>query len=294
MEAASRMLALRKTYSLMNPSPEHNASSSSFPIVQRGDWDGVFDGQRTTAADVLLKATLQKSPDGGSGAFLGLANDGQRYWIKPLNNAQGERVPITEQIVGRVGSLLGVPTCEVRTISISEDFAGWEFRPGRALEPGIAHASLNVEDAIFTRALDRHMDDDNSRRYVFLFALYDWCWGGDVQGLLAAKDDNRFYSHDHGWYLPPEGPNWTINDLAAQADIPRELSTNLDGVGVSAAEEVASMLESMERDQLQSALSGIPSVWPASDDELEWVGFFLEKRAPLVAQRIKQRFRSPS
>ena len=193
-----------------------------------------------------------------------------------------------------MGNILGAPTCEIRTISISEEFAGWEFRPGRTLEPGIAHASLHVEDAIFTRGLDRRMDDDNSRRYAFLFALYDWCWGGDAQGLLAAKDENRFYSHDHGWYLPPEGPNWTAADLAAQVDTPHELSTSPNGIGASAAEEVARKLEATESDMLQNALAGIPSVWPVTDDELEWVGFFFEKRAPIVAQRVRQRFRRTS
>lgn len=278
----------------MNPAPEHSKTTRALPVIQRADWNGLLNGQRATTAEVALKAALQQSRTGGSGAFLGLADDGQRYWIKPLNNAQGERVPITEQIVGRIGNLLGAPTCENRTIAISEEFAGWEFRPGRTLEPGIAHASLHVEHAIFTRALNHRADDDNSRRYAFLFALYDWCWGGDVQGLLAAKDENRFYSHDHGWYLPPEGKTWTVADLDANADVPHELPTNPNGIGASVAEEVAASLEAAKRSALQKALAGIPSVWPVNDDELEGVGFFLEKRAPIVAQRIRQRFRRAS
>ena len=118
--------------------------------------------------------------------------------------------------------------------------------------------------------------------------------GGDVQGLLAAKDENRFYSHDHGWYLPPEGKTWTVADLDANADVPHELPTNPNGIGASVAEEVAASLEAAKRSALQKALAGIPSVWPVNDDELEGVGFFLEKRAPIVAQRIRQRFRRAS
>ena len=278
----------------MNPSPEQVKNTSSGPVIQRADWDGALKEQRATSAEVILKAALQKSPSGGSGAFLGLADDGQRYWIKPLNNAQGERVPITEKIVGRMGHLLGAPTCEIRTILISEEFAGWEFRPSRKLEPGIAHASLHVEHAIFTRTLDHRMDDDNSRRYAFLFALYDWCWGGDAQGLLAVKDENRFYSHDHGWYLPPEGKTWTIADLDANVDVPHELSTKHNDIGASAAEEVARVLEGVTKNVLQGALAAIPSVWPVTDEELEWTGFFFEKRASMVAERLRQRFRRES
>ena len=258
--------------------------------MHRADWNGLLTGQRPTSAEVRLKAPLQQSSAGGSGAFLGLADDRRRYWIKPLNNAQGQRVPITEQIVSRVGKLIGAPTCEARTIAVGQELAGWEFRPQRRLEPGIAHASLHVEDAVFVSALDRRVDDDNPRRHAFLFALYDWCWGGDVQGLLAVREENRFYSHDHGWYLPLEGPTWTVADLESQADVPHELPGKIDGISSGAAEEVAKALEGARMDRLQEALAAIPAIWPVSDDELECVGFFLEKRAPAVAQRIRKRF----
>ena len=259
--------------------------------MQRADWNGLLQAQRATVAEVHLKAPLQPSSVGGSGAFLGLADDGHRYWIKPLNNAQGERVPITEQIVGRAGSLIGAPTCEVRTIAVSEEFAGWEFRPGGRLEPGIAHASLHVEEAVDTRELDYRVDDDNSRRHAFVFALYDWCWGGDVQGLLAVREENRFYSHDHGWYIPPEGPAWTIAALESQVEAAHELSTSIDDISAGIADEVAAALEAVQRDAIRQALATIPSIWPVSDEELEWVGFFLEKRAPAVGQRMRQKFR---
>lgn len=271
--------------------PEQSHATRAPPAVRRADWNGLLTGQRATTAEVQLKATLQQSSAGGSGAFLGLANDGQRYWIKPLNNFQGERVPITEQIVGRAGSLIGAPTCEVRTIAIGEDFAGWEFRPGRRLVPGIAHGSLHVEEAVFTRALDHRVDNDNSRRHAFVFGLYDWCWGGDVQGLFDLRGENRFFSHNHGWYLPPEGSTWTTDDLEAHVDIPRELSANDDGIGASIADEVAAALGAVQRDTIRQALAMIPSNWPVNDNELECVGFFLEKRAPAVAQRIRHRFR---
>ena len=270
--------------------PEQSHATRAPSAVRRADWNGLLTAQRATTADVQLKATLKQSSAGGSGAFLGLGDDRQRYWIKPLNNAQGERVPVTEQIVGRAGNLIGAPTCKVRTIAIGDEFAGWEFRQGQALEPGIAHASLNVEDAVFTRALDHRVDDDNSRRHAFVFGLYDWCWGGDVQGLFALRDENRFYSHDHGWYLPPEGPTWTIDELEAQVDMSHELSTNVDGIGASIANEVAAALEAVQRNSIRDALAMIPSNWPVNDDELECAGFFLEKRAPAVAQRIRRRF----
>ncbi len=275
----------------MKPDADRSEAAPALPAVQRADWNGLLAGQRVTTAEVSLKLAVRQSSAGGSGAFLGLADDERHYWIKPLNNAQGERVPITEQIVGRAGSLIGAPTCKVRTIAIGEEFAGWEFRPGHQLVPRIAHASLNVEDVVFTRVLDHRLDDDNSRRHAFVMALYDWCWGGDVQGLRAVREDNGFYSHDHGWYLPPEGPTWSVAELETHVEDPHELVENLDGISEEIVDEVAKALEAVQREDLRRALAMIPSNWPVEDNELECVGFFLEKRAPAVARRIRHRLK---
>jgi hypothetical protein len=51
-----------------------------------------------------------QSQGGGSGSFLIRANDGERYWCKTLNNLQNEpRVPANEQLVARLGLLIGAP-----------------------------------------------------------------------------------------------------------------------------------------------------------------------------------------
>jgi hypothetical protein len=49
-------------------------------------------------------------------------------------------------------------------------------------------------------------------------ALFDWCWGGDLQGLVALSDESRYFSHDHGWYLPPNGPTWDEASLETNVD----------------------------------------------------------------------------
>src|SRR5206468_3400203 len=85
---------------------------------------------------------LRESTAGGSGSFLVLADDGRRYWCKSLNNFQGPRIPVTEQIVGRLAGLIGAPACGVVLVKL-DALAGWEFRPGagRVVEPGWAHGS---------------------------------------------------------------------------------------------------------------------------------------------------------
>lgn len=160
---------------------------------------------------------LRPSPAGGSGSFLVLANDGQRYWCKTVNNFQGERIPITEQVVSRLAGLIGAPTCATQLVDVTP-IAGWEFRPGtgRLIEPGWADGSAAVEPVIETRSLDHRTDDDNARRQARIYALCDWLAGGDLQWLCCLAEENAYYSHDHGFYLT--GPAWTKTSLAAARD----------------------------------------------------------------------------
>ena len=62
---------------------------------------------------VRAEAPLKQSTDGGSGSFLVQADDGREYWCKALNNTQeAPMVPVNEQIVARLGRLIGVAVCE--------------------------------------------------------------------------------------------------------------------------------------------------------------------------------------
>lgn len=260
-------------------------------MVEITDWDGKISGLRNSDAEIVLKAPLKQSQSEGSKAFLGTASDGNQYWIKTLNNGQGNRVPTTEQIVARAGSLIDAPVCVVKTIEIPGKLAGWEFSPGRKLEASIVHASLAVPNAIEIRGQLKHRQkDDNAKRHASLLALYDWCWGGDSQWLVCTSDEYKIYSHDHGWFLPPEGASWSINEIALRKNESRPLNTPNTGIDIDAIRNVIIALESIGRTEIQGILQAIPDTWPVSDAEPEAVGFFLEYRAPKVAARIKNNF----
>lgn len=254
-------------------------------------WRGSIDGRRPTKAEVALVAPLQQSVQGGSGAFLALASDQNQYWVKPSNNGQSPRVPVTEQLVARAGRLIGAPVCIVRTIEITADTAGWPYRPGLKLEPGIAHASLAIHAATETRSFETNRTlDQNAERHAYLMALYDWCWGGDDQWLMATTDEHRYYSHDHGWYLPPTGPGWTAESLLTHVAAAHEMAADVAGISAAGASKVAEALMSVTREQILEAVAMIPSDWPVSNDELEAVAFFLDQRRQGVAERIRRRF----
>ena len=229
---------------------------------------------------------LRESTDGGSGAFMVLGDDGQRYWCKSLNNFQSELVPVTEQIVARLGALIGAPVCASALISL-DDLAGWEIRPGtgRLVEPGIAHGSVAIEPVIETRELKYRTDDDNGRRHCGLYALCDWLYGGDFQWLRATAEENAYYSHDHGLFLT--GWSWTPESLASRQNESVPLTMEAEHLDPGELRRLADALESLERVTIEEAISGLPRSWPVSDEALEAVVDFADARKVAAAARIR-------
>ncbi len=254
----------------------------------RADWSGLLAGLRHDPEDpITLVMPLQSSPAGGSGTFLGVDVDSRRWWIKPLNNLQHPLVTVTEHLVARAGALVGAPVCEAEIIRIPPELAGWEFRPGATLEPGLAHGSLAVDPAVEEHALTFRDRDDNARRHAGVFALYDWCWGADDQWLYDEGDERKVYSHDHGWYLPAEGPTWDEQTLLARIDESHLPAYPTGGLDAGELIELARRLEALVTEDLVGVLKGVPSSWPVDDEDLEALGFFLLRRAPAVAARLR-------
>ncbi len=267
-------------------------------MIELSDWRGELAGRRGDEALITATAPLRKAqPPAGTKPVLVLADDGQRYWLKAINNPQRPNIPAVEQIVGRCGALIGAPVASVALVTIPEELAGYPLYPGVALEAGIAHGSLDVVSAQSIWSLDHVERDDNRSRYSGLIALYDWCWGGDPQWLYQTGTkpnqtetfDYEYYSHDHGEYLLSR-EEWSLDTILPKVDEPHLLprypapSMLLDSSGL------AERITAVTHGQLVEVLSAIPSSWPVSDAQLELIGFFLERRRDAVAARVQRRY----
>lgn len=252
-------------------------------------WKGSLAGLRAVVPSDLRTLTLPAQPSnrGSSGVFLAADRTGDQWWVKPVTNAQNPRTAITDSIVGAVGALIGAPVCETVVVRIPDALSGWEFRPGRYLKPGLAHASRNVDSAVELYELTHREADDNPVRHVGVIALYDWCWGNDDQWLYSESDDHRTFSHDHGWYLPGSNGTWTSQSLIQHVHEDRPLNCAISGIRQAEVLRIANRLRVLQAEQLVQALSNIPQEWPVTDDELEHVGWFLHQRAIPVADRLE-------
>ena len=250
-------------------------------------WERDLGGRSDPVDPPTIEIPIKPSPQGGSGTFLAADTEGQKWCVKPLNNNQGERVTVTEAIVAAVGSLIGAPICDSSVVFLPAEIEGWEFRPGSRIQEGYAHASRNVPDAVEYQVMQDRERDDNARRHVGVFALYDWCWGGDDQWLYAETEDSKLYSHDHGWYLPETGATWDVDALIARVGEAHMAAWPTAGLDTGEIGVFSQRLRGLTHAGLVAALRGVPMSWPVSNAELARVGWFLEHRAADVAARLE-------
>jgi hypothetical protein len=214
-----------------------------------------------------------------------LADDERRYWCKALNNPQSPRVPVNEQIVGRIGAMIGAPVCEVGLVSIPAALAGWEFRDGHPLSEGWVHASVALDPVVETHSLDDRALDSNGKRHAGICALYDWMGGSDPQWLVRGAD-REYFSHDHGHYFP-SGPSWTAESLNTSRDAVAAVATPSAGLEAEELSRLAAAIEAATVEEIEACISNVPPGWPVTDAELDSLVEYLAHRRALVAERLR-------
>lgn len=260
-------------------------------VVELADWEGLVDARHDDFDDLRAVAVVGAAEPTWSGPFRVAASDGRQYFVKSLDTcpAGQQRSLVSEHVIARAGRLIGAPMCDVSLIRIPDELAGYEVRSGVELSAGLAHASMALSraDERGRPHLDARHQDDNRRRHVGVYALYDWCLGADQQWLYDIENDRMLYSHDHGLYFPPAGTGtWTISDLMAHADTEWPLPDPAENLLPAAVEDVAEALRSVPRQSLRAIINSVPAHWPVDDADLEALGYFLEYRAPAVAERV--------
>jgi|SRR5215475_8309572 len=247
----------------------------------------------TTSTGSPSFAFVSSAGSSWSGPIRVIGSDQNEYFVKCLEACPDDlqrKSLVIEQVVAEVGKLIGAPVCETSLIRVPEELAGLRVRSGMSLATGLARASraLDRADEYGRPSLYARHRDDNRRRHVGIYALFDWCMGSDQQWLYDLDEDRTIYSHDHGLYLPPTGFGfYTIDALKAEVSSPSTLPDAPSGLDAGAIEQVAKALEAVSRGNLIRVLNHVPASWPATDEELEALGWFLERRAPAVATRLR-------
>ncbi|GAA1592189.1 hypothetical protein GCM10009804_55630 [Kribbella hippodromi] len=232
-----------------------------------------------------------RTTDSGAAAFLGIAESGNQYWIKPLGNPQGDQILVTEQLVAAAGRLIDAPVRPTALVTVPHELAGWKYGETQRLASGVAHGSLNLPSADVVDELLYTFHDDNQRRQPALAALWDWCLGEDEQWLYDLDDDRSIWSFDHGLWLGG-GFGWSGDQLERDVGVDWSWDESVIGMDKAAFHEVADRLHAVTVQQLLEAVACVPTAWQVPQFELETVAWLLYRRRTQVAVRLRDAGRS--
>lgn len=234
---------------------------------------------------VSLLAPLQRSAS-DSGAFLGLASDGQNYWVKPPRNPQGSRTLVAEAVVYGIGRLIGAPVPTDAIVEIPAAF-DWEYSAAYRLRGGMGHGSLNIDDAVVAEEWGTYSQlDDNRRRQAYILALWDLCMGGDPQWLYQTTGGYCIWSFDHGFWLAGES-DWTIESLKRIGTSPWQFELDPGVASASGLREAADRLDGLSLVEIQAVTSSVPLDWEATKQELSELASVLFLRTEGVTARLR-------
>ncbi len=257
----------------------------------RGEWHGLIADRVDPVDGPKLAVIVAEAGSTWSSPVRVTGSDQRDYFAKFPEACAGpnQMSVVTEMIVARAGRMIGAPTCETVIMVVPSELRGEELKPGVNITSTVVHASVALDHCDERRPeLPLRRRDDNSRRHVGCYAIFDWFMGCDQQWLRDLDDDQATYSHDHGLYLPPVNYGyWTEQDLQAEVDVAWSLSDSPAGLSPVAVDEVASALRGVTRDDLRALLQAVPASWAVTNEQLEGLGWFLECRAPAVAGRIE-------
>ena len=241
---------------------------------------------RTKLVSVLTPTTS------GSGTFLGLASDGEKYWVKAPNNPQGPRTLAAEVIVHGIGNLLGAPICKTALIEIPISMT-YQFAPQHRLHGGIGHGSRDIPAALVSENWSTFSSRDNNRhRQALIFGLWDLCMGGDQQWLHDITEGYTIWSFDHGFWLGGEG-DWSSESLRKTGTSPwlydREPGDLDPAVASARALRTAALaVHALDREAIRAVTASVPIEWKIPYADLATAADILFLRAEGVAERLTE------
>lgn len=248
----------------------------------------IMPGQATVRPlpRISLVAAYRKS-ESGSGAFLGLGDDGREYWVKAPNNPQGNYTLAAEVVVHGLGRLLGAPMPETALLQIPDSMR-FEYAPARRLKGGVGHGSQNIQPAIVADEWETYIAlDGNRERQAVIFGLWDLCMGGDPQWIHNPAEDYSIWTFDHGFWLGGESSDdWSADSLRSIGTTPWQYDLDPGGLSASALVRTADKIASLTADQVQSIISDVPLEWAIRHEDLDALCDLLIKRAAGVSGRL--------
>lgn len=263
------------------------ALGGSVDYSARADWAGLLVGVERPLAEAQIFAIAQVAST-GSLPFLGLAVNGDRYWVKCLGNPHGVDSLIAERVVEALARKLDAPMRPSVLVEVPEHLTHDSRLIGSGNQAGIAHGSLLLDSCDVKNVLDSAKRDGNSFRQPRFIALWELCYGEDEQWLYDRDNEEQVWSFDHGYWITGGEPEpLTPRDLEVTLRKWKPWEGSVRGMDPVAFLDVAAQLEALAVADFIDVAASVPVAWGVSDDLLESLAWWLYGRRIHVAGRMR-------
>ena len=160
------------------------AMASGLP--DRVEWNGLIHDRVDPSNGPSLSVIVGAAGNSWSSPVRVTGSDLRDYFAKSPEACPGQdqMSVVTEMVVARAGRMIGAPTCETVVMTVPRELQGEELKPGVKISSTVVHASLALDNCDERRPdLPPRGKDNNRRRHVGCYALYDWFMGCDQQWL---------------------------------------------------------------------------------------------------------------
>lgn len=197
--------------------------------------------------------------------------DGAEYVVK---GRQAGRMIVTDQIVGRIGSGLGMPVGSPALVDVPAELIAAEPEMAH-LAPGIAHGSEWIPDC--AQGGVEHCAD-NRERFADLALLYGWALASDHQFIYTTASPRIVYSVDHGHFFAGS-TTWTTQTLsAAPTAEPDQTICGQCGLTDDELNASRTRIGPVSDELISSAVAAPPDDWGITPEERVAVAEYLALR----------------
>jgi hypothetical protein len=232
------------------------------------------------AEEPTILITFRHQWESAARPFLARGINGQEYVVK---GQQAGRQIINDQIVARLGVIMGAPVGQPCIVEISEDLISEDLQFSY-LTPGTAHATRYIPNC-FDDIEERHYtaQSENRPRFALLSVLYGWVYANDYQFIYQKARPNLVYSVDHGHFFP-NGPEWRENNLlnAPSAGINQRLARACQ-LKLEEIEPALLALNAVDEQNIVQAVASPPQEWSLTlDERVTLVEYLLRRQQELL------------
>jgi hypothetical protein len=208
-----------------------------------------------------------------------MCDDGKIYVVKACQTSKATmgHSMVAEQVVARVGRLIGAPVPEVALVDVPAALISAQAEMSH-MNPGIAHGSKFMDGVSERMAIDHMQVPENRDRFGRLAVLYGWMVASDHQFLYNKTGPPLVHSVDHGHFFPG-GPGWTVASLAS-APVAHLDDAILNPCALTPEEKenAASQIRTVQDCDLREIADVPPAHWGLTEEERTALKAYLSRR----------------